>query len=87
MWRTQPLWGLGSLAYVQESPSVNAGPDRPHDPLSMPISNARYLHDGRARSLVEAVLWHDGEARAARLGFEALTVDQRNDLLVFLGSL
>ena len=87
MWRTQPLWGIGSLAYVQESPTVNAGPDLPHDPLSMPISNARYLHDGRARSIFEAILWHDGEAQASRLKFEALTVDQRNDILVFLGSL
>ena len=87
MWRTQPLWGIGSLAHVQESPAVNAGPDLPHDPLSMPISNARYLHDGRARSIFEAILWHDGEAQASRLKFEALTVDQRNDILVFLGSL
>ncbi len=87
MWRTQPLWGIGSLAYVQESAAVNAGPDLPHDPLSMPVSNARYLHDGRARSIFEAILWHDGEAQAARLKFEALTVDQRNDILVFLGSL
>ena len=87
MWRTQPLWGIGSLAYVQESPAVNAGPDKPHDPLAMPVSNARYLHDGRARSILEAILWHDGEAHAARLSFEALTVDQRNDILVFLGSL
>jgi len=31
--------------------------------------------------------WHDGEAQAARLGFEAPTTDQRNDVLLFLGSL
>ena len=87
MWRTQPLWGIGSLAYVQESPAVNAGPDLPHDPLSLPVSNARYLHDGRARSILEAILWHDGEGKASRLNFEALTTTQRNDLLLFLGSL
>jgi CxxC motif-containing protein (DUF1111 family) len=87
MWRTQPLWGIGSLPYVQESPAVNAGPDLPHDPLSLPVSNARYLHDGRARSIMEAILWHDGEATASRTGFEALTTDQRNDILLFLGSL
>ena len=87
MWRTQPLWGIGSLAYVQESDAVNAGPDLPHDPLSMPVSQARYLHDGRARSIFEAILWHDGEAQAARLKFEALTPKQRDDVLVFLGSL
>ncbi len=87
MWRTEPLWGIGSLAYVQESPAINAGPDLPHDPLSMPVSKARYLHDGRARSILEAILWHDGEARASRLKFEALTADERNDILLFLGSL
>ena len=48
---------------------------------------ARYLHDGRARSILEAILWHDGEAQAARLQFETLTPDQRNDVLIFLGSL
>jgi CxxC motif-containing protein (DUF1111 family) len=87
MWRTQPLWGIGSLAYVQESDAVNAGPDLPHDPLAMPVSKARYLHDGRARSIFEAILWHDGEAQAARQKFELLTPAQRDDLLVFLGSL
>jgi CxxC motif-containing protein (DUF1111 family) len=87
LWRTQPLWGIGSLAYVQETDAVNAGPDHPHDPLSLPVSRARYLHDGRARSIFEAILWHDGEARAARLNFEALTTEQQNDLLKFLGSL
>jgi len=87
MWRTQPLWGIGSLAYVQESSTVNAGPDLPHDPLSMPVSKARYLHDGRARSILEAILWHDGEAQASRLSFEAFSSDQRDDILLFLGSL
>jgi CxxC motif-containing protein (DUF1111 family) len=53
----------------------------------MPVSRARYLHDGRARSILEAILWHNGEAQASRQKFEALTVDQRNDLLIFLGSL
>src|SRR3546814_8493681 len=27
---------------------------------------ATYLHDGRARTLLEAIMWHGGEARAAR---------------------
>jgi CxxC motif-containing protein (DUF1111 family) len=87
LWRTQPLWGIGSLAYVQETDAANAGPDTPHDPLSLPVSRARYLHDGRARSILEAILWHGGEAQSARLQFEALTPDQRNSVLAFLGSL
>jgi len=46
-----------------------------------------FLHDGRARSLEEAVLWHGGEAQGAREGFRALRRDERAALLKFLGSL
>lgn len=46
-----------------------------------------YLHDGRARTLVEAVLWHDGDARGARDAFRALPRDERDALLAFLNSL
>ena len=46
-----------------------------------------YLHDGRARSLTEAILWHDGEARAARDGFVDLPADDRAALIAFLESL
>ncbi|MAR93037.1 MAG: di-heme oxidoredictase family protein [Pseudomonadota bacterium] len=46
-----------------------------------------YLHDGRARSLLEAVLWHDGEARASRDYVVAASRDERDALLAFLRSL
>ncbi len=46
-----------------------------------------YLHDGRARSLSEAVLWHGGEAEGPREAFRNLPAEQRNDMLAFLGSL
>ncbi|MBA1272312.1 di-heme oxidoreductase family protein [Stutzerimonas azotifigens] len=49
--------------------------------------HTQFLHDGRARSLLEAILWHGGEAEAARqqvLGFDA---QQRAALLAFLESL
>ena len=46
-----------------------------------------YLHDGRARTLQEAILWHDGEARAARLRYAALPRPDREALLAFLRSL
>jgi CxxC motif-containing protein (DUF1111 family) len=45
------------------------------------------LHDGRARGPAEAVLWHDGEAAAARRAFVAMTAAERAALLAFLGSL
>ncbi len=46
-----------------------------------------YLHDGRARTLTEAILWHGGEATASRQRFEALSTADREALLLFLGSL
>lgn len=46
-----------------------------------------YLHDGRARSLKEAVLWHGGEAQAARDTFAGLPPEDREALLRFVGSL
>jgi len=45
------------------------------------------LHDGRARTIAEAVLWHGGEASAARERFVELSAEQRAALLAFLASL
>ncbi|MFY2557159.1 di-heme oxidoredictase family protein [Corallococcus terminator] len=45
------------------------------------------LHDGRAGSVLEAVLWHGGEAQAARDAVVALPTEDRLALLAFLGSL
>jgi CxxC motif-containing protein (DUF1111 family) len=49
--------------------------------------HSRFLHDGRARSLLEAVLWHGGEAEAARQRVVALPAAEREALLAFLRSL
>lgn len=46
-----------------------------------------YLHDGRARTLTEAILWHGGEASASRQRFEALSKADREAMLAFLRSL
>lgn len=46
-----------------------------------------FLHDGRARNLLEAVVWHGGEAAASRDLFAKLTVAERNDLIAFINSL
>jgi CxxC motif-containing protein (DUF1111 family) len=48
---------------------------------------AAYLHDGRARSLLEAILWHGGEARAQRDAVAALPAREREQLIRFLASL
>lgn len=49
--------------------------------------HTRFLHDGRARSLEEAILWHGGEAEAARDRFVELKAETRAQLLAFLESL
>jgi len=48
---------------------------------------AGYLHDGRARSILEAVLWHGGEAKPARDAVTFLPSSDRSKLLAFLKSL
>lgn len=56
--------------------------------LTRTVSGATFfLHDGRAHSLMEAILWHGGEAQAARERVAAMTPAQRADLLAFLRSL
>jgi CxxC motif-containing protein (DUF1111 family) len=49
--------------------------------------HTRYLHDGRARNLEEAILWHGGEAEAARAAFMDLSAADRADLVAYLQSL
>jgi CxxC motif-containing protein (DUF1111 family) len=46
-----------------------------------------FLHDGRARNLTEAIMWHDGEGAASRILFSRMTKDDRDALLSFLQSL
>lgn len=48
---------------------------------------ATYLHDGRARTLEEAILWHGGEAAGATERFKALQMLDRENLIQFLRSL
>jgi len=46
-----------------------------------------YLHDGRARTLAEAILWHGGEGESARNAFRAMPAADRAALVRFLKSL
>ncbi|MEM5431388.1 di-heme oxidoredictase family protein [Cupriavidus oxalaticus] len=69
-WRTAPLWGIGSLRFVQGGEQ-----------------QVRLLHDGRARNMVEAILWHGGEATDSRTRYEALPKADRDAITAFLQSL
>lgn len=49
--------------------------------------HTRFLHDGRARSMAEAILWHGGEGLAAREAFRSMSQEEREALLRFLEAL
>jgi CxxC motif-containing protein (DUF1111 family) len=46
-----------------------------------------FLHDGRAQSLTEAILWHGGEGQASRDKFAKLSKEDRERLIAFVSSL
>ena len=49
--------------------------------------HTNFLHDGRARNLLEAILWHGGEAEASKRKVIELPPQDRRNLLRFIGSL
>jgi CxxC motif-containing protein (DUF1111 family) len=49
--------------------------------------HSNFLHDGRARNLTEAILWHGGEAANAKIYFRKLNASDRAALIKFLKSL
>ena len=55
----------------------------------LPVVNGqtRLMHDGRARSIEEAILWHGGEAEQAKSAYKQLSATQRAKLLAFINSL
>lgn len=56
--------------------------------LTTTVNGARaYLHDGRAKTLTEAILWHGGEAETAKKAFASMVPDDRKALMTFLESL
>lgn len=82
-WRTTPLWGLGLSACVTgglENPTGMQGDEvcKPHH---------AYLHDGRARSIEEAILWHGGEGDASRAAYQSLNAEDKAAVLKFLRAL
>lgn len=49
--------------------------------------HTNFLHDGRARNITEAILWHGGEGRLAKENFKKLSKTERDELLAFVNSL
>jgi CxxC motif-containing protein (DUF1111 family) len=50
-------------------------------------STPPYLHDGRATTLTEAILFHDGQATQARTEFLAMSDNDKHDIVSFLQNL
>ncbi len=55
--------------------------------VSVVNGHTNFMHDGRARSLLEAILWHGGEGQAARDRVLRLSAPDRDALVAFLTSL
>ena len=55
--------------------------------ISTVNEHSELLHDGRARNIEEAILWHGGEAEEAKNAFMALSAEERSQVLEFLNSL
>ncbi|WP_342642325.1 di-heme oxidoredictase family protein [Rhodoligotrophos ferricapiens] len=49
--------------------------------------HSTFLHDGRARNILEAILWHGGEAEIAKQRVMRLSPEERASLLAFVNSL
>ena len=79
-WRTAPLWGIGLGACVTGGGTgpVQSQVCTPHE---------SYLHDGRARTLDEAIRWHGGEGAASRDRYLDASASEQGSLLAFLRSL
>lgn len=79
-WRTPPLWGIGL------SPCVTGGVVGPFQ-KAVCSPDANYLHDGRARTLEEAILWHGGEAAKSVEKYKAMSPGEVTALIKFLNTL
>jgi CxxC motif-containing protein (DUF1111 family) len=56
--------------------------------LSQQVNGStNFLHDGRARNVLEAILWHGGEAKKSRDAFASMSKDERETIIYFVNSL
>lgn len=71
--------GVATAAEWRTAPLVGLGDGRP--------GARRFLHDGRAGSIDEAIRWHGGEASAAKMRYEDLSAADRAALVAYLKGL
>jgi len=81
------LHDMGPELYDGLGPGQSTGSEFRTQPLWGIASTGPYLHDGRASTIEEAILWHGGEGQAARDRFDGMSRSDRDDLIEFLASL
>ena len=91
-WRTAPLWALKNKRHAADDQIEKFPSGDIHvtykDTLAAANKNPiQLLHDGRARSLAEAILWHGGEAEDSVKRFKALSKEDREALEAYLWDL
>jgi CxxC motif-containing protein (DUF1111 family) len=56
--------------------------------LSEQVNGSTHLlHDGRARTVLEAILWHGGEGKAAKDTFSNMTSEERESVIAFVNAI
>ena len=85
LWRTAPLWGLKNVRSATEVQNVRGTTISMKDTWPVAANNPlQLMHDGRAGSIAEAILWHGGEAQESVDRYKNLSADERNALEAFL---
>jgi len=92
LWRTAPLWGLKNVRDTTDDFLQRFRPGDTNITYQQTRNAAsklpvQLLHDGRARSLTEAILWHGGEAEKSVEAYKKLTAQERKELEAFLWDL
>jgi Di-haem oxidoreductase, putative peroxidase len=73
------------MAQAKSSRRVGNVPDhQAFDPNGNPLRGSTYLHDGRARSIAEAILWHAGEVPLSHDAFAAIPAASSAALLAYV---
>ncbi len=91
-WRTAPLWGLKNVKHSVDVRKDQFPPGKIEilytDTMRASDGNPiELLHDGRARSLAEAILWHGGQAADSVKRYKGLSRADREALEAFLWDL
>ncbi|MGC6582878.1 MAG: di-heme oxidoredictase family protein [Akkermansiaceae bacterium] len=91
-WRTAPLWGLKNKRHAidDHKEKIRSGDIQVTYRETQSAANQnpiQLLHDGRARTLAEAILWHGGEAEASVTAYKTLSKEDRAALEAYLWDL